>query len=90
MLEIVPPTSSNTAIVTLAIGSEYEKSWQRHALPGWLEYCKKNGIGLYVQTENLDTSENPKKKQWQKLLFYLMLVERESRRVLLVPLVKHI
>ena len=68
MLEIVPPTSSNTAIVTLAIGSEYEKSWQRHALPGWLEYCKKNGIGLYVQTGNLDTSENPKKKQWQKLL----------------------
>jgi hypothetical protein len=68
MLEIVPSTNNKTAIVTLAVGEAYEKPWRKYALPSWLKYCKKYGIGLYVQNVNLDGAINPKKKQWQKLL----------------------
>jgi hypothetical protein len=68
MLEIIAPKEKNCAIVTLAVGKEYLKAWEKYSKPSWVNYCKKYGIGLYVETKDLDFDNPPKKKQWQKLL----------------------
>jgi len=75
MLEIIPPTEKNCAIVTLAVGKEYLKAWEKYSKPSWLAYCKKNGVGLYVETSDLDFDNPPKKKQWQKLLLGTTLIK---------------
>lgn len=68
MKEILPLSDAKTAIVTLAIGDGYLEAWEKSSMPSWIAYCKKNGIGLFVETEDLDFADVPKKKQWQKLL----------------------
>ncbi len=77
MIEILPLTDKKTALVTLAIGKDYLNSWEKFALPSWVQYCKKHGIGLFVEDKNLDIDDFPKKKQWQKLLLGAKLLELE-------------
>jgi hypothetical protein len=68
MIEIVAPGNSQLALVTLALGGTYLKSWQSYALPNWKLYCERNGLGLYLETNDRDQDIVPKKKQWQKML----------------------
>jgi hypothetical protein len=77
VFEILPITDKKSALVTLAIGKDYLESWEKFALPSWIQYCKKYGIGLFVEDQNLDRDEFPKKKQWQKLLLGAKLLELE-------------
>jgi hypothetical protein len=68
MKQILPLSAAKTAIVTLAIGDGYLEAWEKSSMPSWIAYCEKNGIGLFVETDDLDFADVPKKKQWQKLL----------------------
>jgi hypothetical protein len=68
MKQILPLSAAKTAIVTLAIGGGYLEAWEKSSKPSWIAYCEKNGIGLFVETDDLDFADVPKKKQWQKLL----------------------
>ena len=61
---------AGNCLVTIAIGSQYEKEWRKFAAPSWLDYCNKHDLGLYVVVDDLIDQNHPKWKKatWQKLL----------------------
>lgn len=63
-------SKSQNAIVTLAIGSDYLKKWEKHALPTWMLYAQKHDLQILVINNHLLEISDPywKKPQWQKLL----------------------
>jgi hypothetical protein len=73
VIEILSGRKSGQAIVTLAVGHNYEASWKINAFPALEEYCTKHNIGLYIQNESLDAAPVKKKIQWQKLLLPIEL-----------------
>jgi hypothetical protein len=75
MIEILDGKKTKKAIVTLAIGEKYLKKWEQNSLPSLLKYCKNHSLGLYVQTNPIDTNEPRKKPQWQKILLPAKLKE---------------
>jgi hypothetical protein len=66
----IEPGISGNILSTVAIGENYLEPWERNALPGWIEYCRKYDLGLVVyQDEKLEKDcEIWKKANWQKLL----------------------
>ncbi|MDC0083065.1 hypothetical protein OAI64_02480 [Schleiferiaceae bacterium] len=62
--------NSEFALVTIAIGEKYRKSWETYSKDNWIQYCKRYNINLYVVVEDLISKEHPKWKKatWQKLL----------------------
>ncbi|GAB1393980.1 hypothetical protein MASR1M60_21440 [Rhodocyclaceae bacterium] len=58
------------AIVTIAIGETYLRTWERLCKPGWLNYATRHGFDLIVITAPLDDTEHAKSRSpaWQKLL----------------------
>jgi len=71
MIEVYRPNGcSGNCLVTIAIGDVYKSEWKTHALPGWLKYCDRHDLGLFVVTADLIAKEHPKWKKptWQKLL----------------------
>jgi hypothetical protein len=58
------------AIVTLAVGSKYQRNFDVNCRGNWEVYCKKFGYELIVISEQLDASERAQKRSpaWQKLL----------------------
>ncbi|MEY4467313.1 MAG: hypothetical protein RIR21_1106 [Pseudomonadota bacterium] len=70
MKVIVPLGSSRNLIATIAIGNTYYSSWEKSALPGWIEYCGRHGLGLVVFDHDLISSDEKKWKKatWQKML----------------------
>lgn len=58
------------AIVTLAIGADYQDRFERHCRANWMAYAKRHGFDLIVITEPLDTSERARTRSpaWQKCL----------------------
>lgn len=73
MIEILSGQKSKKAIVTLAIGNDFESNWRNHSLPLLLDYCKKYNLGLYLQNSSLDQQKTKKKLTWQKLLLPIEL-----------------
>lgn len=68
MIEILSGHKSKKAIVTLAIGDDFESNWRNKSLPLLRDYCKRHNLGLYLQNRSLDSQKIKKKLQWQKLL----------------------
>ncbi|MEI7771249.1 MAG: hypothetical protein WCI67_14745 [Chloroflexales bacterium] len=58
------------ALVTLAVGSRYEKMFERYGRDVWRRYCEKFAYDLIVITEPLDNSPRGRERSpaWQKLL----------------------
>ena len=73
----IEPGASGNILSTVAIGGAYLDSWESNALPGWLEYCRKHGLGLVVFHEEMLEKESGvwKKANWQKLLIGFALRE---------------
>ena len=57
-------------VVSLAVGYSFYKEWKKYILPNWLEYCKKNNIGIIIIKSELISKKNNfyKKSNWQKNL----------------------
>jgi len=68
---VLPLENSRNLISTIAIGEEYYNSWEKCALPGWIEYCERNGLGLVVFDQDLISSD---KKEWKKATWQKMLI----------------
>ncbi len=70
MKVMLPIGHSRNLIATIAIGEAYYSAWEKFALPGWIEYCERNDLGLVVFDQDLiSSSENTwKKATWQKML----------------------
>ena len=73
MIEILSGQKSKKAIVTLAIGGDFESNWRNQSLPLLQEYCTRHNLGLYLQNSSLDSQKTKKKLQWQKLLLPIEL-----------------
>lgn len=60
----------NKAIVTLAIGSKYEKMFEDCCSSGWRQYCRLHGYDLIVINYSLDATDRGRSRSpaWQKLL----------------------
>jgi hypothetical protein len=57
------------AIVTLAVGDEYQALWNQKARPSWERYAKRHGYELIALHEPIDTSPlGQRPMSWQKLL----------------------
>jgi len=67
---VLPLGSSRNLIATIAIGQEYFSPWEKYAQPSWVEYCRRNDLGLVVFDQELISSDQKewKKPTWQKLL----------------------
>jgi len=63
-------TTSDVALVALAIGEPYLANWQKYSAPSWQDYAKKHGYDLIVLTEPLDRSPlaAARSPAWQKCL----------------------
>ena len=63
-------STSKNFIVSVAIGSTAKKNWEKFIKNNWINYCKKNNLGLIMFFDNLiDKSDIYwKKPNWQKLL----------------------
>lgn len=74
---LLPLSNSRNMIATIAIGEAYYNAWEKCALPGWLEYCRSNGLGLVVFDRDLiSTNEKKwKKATWQKMLIGETLIQ---------------
>lgn len=68
---VLPLENSRNLISTIAIGEEYYNSWEKCALPTWIEYCKINRLGLVVFDQDLISSD---KKEWKKATWQKMLI----------------
>ena len=66
----IEPGISGNILSTVAIGGQYLEIWERNALPSWVNYCDRYGLGLIVFEEEMlpKSSELWKKANWQKLL----------------------
>ena len=53
MKAVLPPENSKNIIAITAIGEEYYNTWEDRVLPGWLEYCERNKLGLVVFHQEL-------------------------------------
>lgn len=64
------PGSSRNILATIAVGDAYYKAWELNALPGWLRYCERHGLGLVAFDQDLIPADDPKWKKatWQKML----------------------
>ncbi len=64
------PGKSKNILTTIAIGPKYLSSWEKNAMPGWVNYCKAHDLGLVVFDKADSSTDDPflKKTQWQKLL----------------------
>lgn len=58
------------AMVTLAVGADFVREFERQALAGWRAYADRHGYDLFVLTEPLDPTYDSGRKSvhWQKLL----------------------
>ena len=70
MKTYIEPGLSGNILSTVAIGGDYLDAWEKSALPTWVDYCKRHGLGLIVFSEEMlpKSSEVWKKANWQKLL----------------------
>ncbi len=68
---VLPYRGSRNLIATIAIGENYYYAWEKSALPGWLEYCKRHDLGLVVFDSDLISSD---KKEWKKATWQKMLI----------------
>ena len=61
---------SGTAIVTIAIGGEYQTLWRTHCERGWRTYAERHGYDVICIEEPLDRSARAQARSpaWQKLL----------------------
>lgn len=71
MKVLLPLGSSRNLIATIAIGEAYYSSWERSALPGWIEYCERNQLGLVVFNRDLIS---PNEKEWKKATWQKILI----------------
>lgn len=67
---ILVPGASKNILATIAIGDSYYQAWEQHALPAWVAYCGRHGLGLVVFDQDLmeKTDQQWKKATWQKML----------------------
>ena len=64
MIEVYRPNGcSGNCLVTIAIGDVYKSEWKTHALPGWLKYCDRHDLGLFVVTADLIAKEEERAAQ---------------------------
>lgn len=66
----VQPGLSGNILATVAIGVEYLQTWEKCALPSWVAYCHRHGLGLVAFYEEMISRDSDvwKKATWQKLL----------------------
>ena len=75
------PDKKNNYIVTICHGAVFKKNWVKYILPNWLEYCKKNSLGLLMIDKDLIIKKNKdwKKTVWQKLLIGDFFIKNEIK-----------
>ena len=73
------PKNCKNVIATVLIGKNFYNNWLKFSYPSWLNYCKKNDIGLIVFDKYLLKKEDPKWKvsNWHKLLIGSELVKKK-------------
>ncbi len=78
MKVVLPLGSSKNLVATIAIGEAYYSAWEKYALPGWIEYCERNQLGLVVFDQDLISVDKKewKKATWQKLLIGETLINQ--------------
>lgn len=69
-MKVLRKSNSKNYIVTIAIGEEYLKNFEKFSLPTWSKYCERHNLGLIIFTHPLieSNAQNWKKANWQKLL----------------------
>lgn len=77
MKVFIEPGQSGNILATIAIGEKYYAAWEKNALPGWENYCKRHQLGLVAFDADLVSTDNKywKKATWQKMLIGTTLRE---------------
>ena len=67
---IFSPKRSKNYLATVVIGKKHFNDWKKFCLKSWLNYCKKNNLGLIVINKELinRSNKNWMKPTWQRLL----------------------
>ena len=78
--------TSETLVVTMAVGSEYQSTFERWHLPSWRDYCRRQGFDLHVIDQPIDRHVDLSRKSlhWQKLLIPSLPQFRNYERVIWV------
>lgn len=78
--------ASGTALVTMAIGPEYTRAFECWYLPGWQDYCRRQGFDLHVISQPIDQHVDLTRKSlhWQKLLIPSLPRFRDYERIVWV------
>ena len=77
---IYSPKKTKNYIATIAIGKNYYSNWRKYILKNWLNYCKKNSIGLIVVYKDLiEKNNNWKSPNWQKLLIGNLIIKNKIK-----------
>ena len=81
-MKILRKSVSQNYIVTIAIGEQYLKNFEKFSLSSWSKYCERHDLGLIIFTHPLIKSDakNWKKANWQKLLIG-KFVQKENIKV---------
>jgi len=67
---ILKPDKSGNYITAIAMGESYLSNFMKYAMPSWIEYCNRFGLGLaIVEEELIDFNDKYYKKPiWQQFL----------------------
>jgi len=76
----------HSALVTLAIGKEHRRNWERYCRKNWQAYAARYGYDLLCLTEPLDTSSRAQKREngWQTLLVLSQPFARAYERIIVL------
>ena len=80
---ILKSKKSLNYIATICIGKKYLSEWKKYTLPGWINYCKKNDIGIiYFDKELISNSHKKwKKPVWQQLLIGKNIIKNKVKNI---------
>jgi len=67
---ILKPDNNGNYIITTAMGEPYLSNFTKYAMPSWIEYCNRFGLGLAVVDKELIDYDDKyyKKPIWQQFL----------------------
>jgi hypothetical protein len=74
---VLKPKKSSNYIATICIGKKYENDWKKFTLPSWIEYCKKNDIGIVYFNKELISKNDP---YWKKPVWHQLLIGTEIKK----------
>lgn len=74
---------SRNALVTIAIGEDFQNRFYKWLLPSWIEYSKRHDIDIVVIDEPIDTSPRARSRSpsWQKCIVHRDPAVKQYKRI---------